>query len=275
MRVPSVPFGRCLLIASALGAVALACQAPEALFRDGGTSSTGTGGITGTGGMGNRAGTTGTGGVTGNGGVTGTGGIGGNRTGTGGMGGTGGNPTGAAGSGGTAGAGGTGGAPPCTTCMVELQYQCQEGTSLSTSHFILKLINNGNVSYPLTDVKIRYWYAADTGSAATQVNECYYASPPLTDCSQVTRTVVEIPVRGGTTNFYDEIGFTGTGMLNSFLAGANTIDQINLALHYVNYPQTFNPTDDYSWTCAAGTAFADNTKMTVYIAGVLAWGTEP
>jgi len=54
-------------------------------------------------------------------------------------------------------------------------------------------------------------------------------------------------------------------------AGANTVIQTRVAKSdWSNYTQT----DDYSFN-STGTTYADWTKVTGYVSGALAWGTEP
>jgi hypothetical protein len=175
--------------------------------------------------------------------------------------------------------------------MLELQFSCSTASDTSIQ-YNLDLKNNGNVSYPLSDITIRYWYAADSGSASAQNVNCYYTAvtggcanliwpAPTPASGSVTATVHEIspPLTTSGTNFYLEVGFTaGAGDLGTFLSGGTAeTGQIQIAMHYANYMAGFNPNDDYSYpgTCTNTNPGADNMKMTVYVRGVLAWGTEP
>lgn len=160
----------------------------------------------------------------------------------------------------SAGAGGGG------TGTVQAQYANLD--SSPTDNQIkpgLQVVNTGTSPIALSTVTMRYWFTSDTG-ANTFTTNCDYA---VVGSSNVTHTVVAMatPVTGA--DHYLQVGFTtGAG---SLAAGAST-GQIQNRVNKTDW-SNFNETNDYSY--GTNTSYTAWTKVTVYVNGTLAYGTEP
>ncbi|WP_419998895.1 cellulose binding domain-containing protein [Streptomyces boninensis] len=156
--------------------------------------------------------------------------------------------------------------PGGPTGAVKVRYKNND--SSATDNQIkpgLQLVNTGTTAVDLSKVKLRYYFTGDAGSATYQT-WCDYAA--LGAANVTRRTAALSPARPGADR-YLEAGFTaGAG---SLAPGANT-GEIQLRLNKSDW-SAFSEADDYSR--AASTAFTDAPKVTAYVNGVLAWGTEP
>jgi endoglucanase len=144
-------------------------------------------------------------------------------------------------------------------------YKCGEtnaATNMIRPHFQVK--NNTSSAIALSAIKIRYWYTIDTTQSQTFV--CDYAQA---GASNITGTFASVSA-GSTANYYLEIGFSTSA--GNLAAGANSGD-IQSRFHKTDY-SSYTQTNDYSFD-AALTGFAQNTKVTAYLNGVLVFGTEP
>jgi aqualysin 1 len=129
----------------------------------------------------------------------------------------------------------------------------------------LQLTNSGSSDVPLSSVTMRYWFTRD-GASTSYLTACDYA---VRDCANVRTRVVELGSTRTGADSYLEVGFTdGAGRL---AAGATT-GQLQLRVHKAGYTN-FSESNDYSWTSSQ--SFADSARVTVYVNGQLAWGTEP
>ncbi|MER6334521.1 endo-1,4-beta-xylanase [Streptomyces sp. NPDC001034] len=159
----------------------------------------------------------------------------------------------------------TGGGTPGTGA-VKVQYKNND--SAPTDNQIkpgLRVVNTGTDPVDLSKVTIRYYFTGD-GGASTFSAWCDYAA---VGCSNVTQKVVALSSPKSGADHYVEVGFTsGAGTL---AAGANTGD-IQSRVSKTDW-SNFSESDDYSY--ATNTAYADATKVTVYVDGILASGIEP
>lgn len=127
-----------------------------------------------------------------------------------------------------------------------------------------KLVNTGNESINLSDVKIRYYYTIDGENA--QNFWCDWSSAGT---ANVTGTFVKMPTAKTGADYYLEIGFTqAAGTLS---AGQSVEVQARFAKsNWTNYTQT----GDYSFEGSAA-SYVDWDKATGYLGGNLIWGIEP
>jgi hypothetical protein len=240
--VLSVAHGlRLALVASVLaGAAGAACQGADSYYRNR-TDGGGAGPAQGSAGMAGAAGANGT--------------------------------AGAAGMAGAADATGAGGADgPCTGCMVKVQYTCRSNDTGQAS-FVLDVTNEGSLSFPLSELSLRYWYTIDPRKE--QELDCDLASLGCTNIVTSADTpppkfVAVMPPRPKA-NEYVEIAFK---------AGAFALDplldtgEIQLRLHNKDF-SPINQANDYSYDCSMKGNAIDSTTITAYVYGVLIWGSEP
>lgn len=127
----------------------------------------------------------------------------------------------------------------------------------------LQLVNTGSTAVDLSKVTLRYWFSGESG-AASYGTACDYA---VIGCGTVTHRVQPSGSAAPGADHYLEVGFTG----GSLAAGAST-GEIQLRLNKTDW-SVFDESDDYSR--AVNTAFADASKVAVYINGALVSGTAP
>ncbi|MFJ2914646.1 glycoside hydrolase family 6 protein [Streptomyces sp. NPDC087228] len=147
-----------------------------------------------------------------------------------------------------------------------LKVQYKNTDSSATDNQIrmgLQLVNTGSAAVDLSTVEVRYWFTPEAG-ASTFSTACDYA---VIGCSDVTHGVSSTGGSATGASHYLEVGF-GSG---SLAAGAST-GEIQLRLNRTDW-SNFDEADDYSH--ATNTAYADASKIAVYVGGILSWGTAP
>ncbi|MFJ9682074.1 glycoside hydrolase family 6 protein [Streptomyces sp. NPDC101194] len=147
-----------------------------------------------------------------------------------------------------------------------LKVQYKNTDSSATDNQIrmgLQLVNTGTGAVDLSTVKVRYWFTPEAG-ASTFGTACDYA---VLGCGNVTHGVSSSGSTAPGASHYLEVGFGG----GSLAAGAST-GEIQLRLNKSDW-SNFDETDDHSH--ATNTAYADASKVAVYTAGTLTWGTAP
>jgi len=117
----------------------------------------------------------------------------------------------------------------------------------------------------LSTVTIRYYFTGEAG-ATTYNTWCDHAA---IGCANLTQQIVTLatPVAGA--EEYLEVGFTTAA--GSLAPGAN-IGEVQSRFNKTDW-SAFSETNDYSY--ATNTAFADSTRVTVFVGGQLVWGTPP
>lgn len=126
----------------------------------------------------------------------------------------------------------------------------------------MKLVNPTTGAISLSNVKIRYWFTADDASAPT-----IYCDFATVNCANLTQTIVNVSPTRTNADKYLEIGFTsGAG---SIAGGDNQTIKVRL-----QKTTNYNDANDYSFD-STKTDYADWTRITIYRAGSLIWGTEP
>ncbi|MGW0087339.1 cellulose binding domain-containing protein, partial [Streptomyces sp. NPDC003393] len=129
----------------------------------------------------------------------------------------------------------------------------------------LQIVNTGTGPLDLSTVTLRYYFTGETGASTCNTSVDYAAL----GSSDVKLKVVAMPTAEAGADHYLEVGFTtGAGTL---AAGQSTGD-IQARFNKSDW-SAFDESDDYSR--ATNTAYADTTKVTAYVNGTLAVGTEP
>ena len=132
-----------------------------------------------------------------------------------------------------------------------------------------QIINNGTAAVPLSSLTIRYFYQKDGNTSAEQNFACDYAQVGGTGITGSVSAVFNT-YTGTDADEYVEISFTASA--GSLAPGANS-GQIQARIHSTDYQYMLTQTNDYSYNAA--TAFSATTKVTLYLGGVLIYGTEP
>lgn len=133
------------------------------------------------------------------------------------------------------------------------------------AHF--QIINTGTTSVPLSSLTMRYWF---TNEAPTDplVFACDYA---LVNCGNITSGFVALPSPVTKADTYLQIGFTAAA---GSIAPGQSSGEIQTRIHHVNW-SNFITTDSYSFISDPSFVYKDTQTVTLYLNGVLVWGTEP
>jgi mannan endo-1,4-beta-mannosidase len=154
------------------------------------------------------------------------------------------------------------------TRVLKVQYLTMNTTTTANQITpYINIVNTGvGLQYvPLSALKVRYYYTADT-SVVDQYGCLYW---PL-GCSNVTATIVAMSTTRTGADHYLELSFSAAaGTLAPFGESGSIQNRLNKT-DWSNY----NQSNDYSFD-ASKTAFADWARVTLYWNGVLVWGTEP
>ncbi|MFJ8764991.1 cellulose binding domain-containing protein [Streptomyces clavifer] len=148
-----------------------------------------------------------------------------------------------------------------------VQYRTSaSGATADQSEPWLKVRNTGGTSVPLGNVKLRYYFKADSASASYRF-ACSWA---VKGCGNITGTFGTLANPTADADRYLEIAFTpGAG---SLAPGADTGD-MQLRFHRADW-QSLRQSDDYSFG-AGRTAYGDWPRITAQSGGVTAWGEAP
>ncbi|MFE9663237.1 cellulose binding domain-containing protein [Streptomyces sp. NPDC005955] len=158
-------------------------------------------------------------------------------------------------------------AAQAATGGLTVQYRTSSsGASASQTAPWFKVRNTGTAAVPLSEVKLRYYFKADSATTAYRF-ACDWA---VKGCSNVTGSFGTLANPTATADRYLEVGFTaGAG---SLAAGADTGD-LQLRFHRTDWQQLVQ-SDDHSFG-AGQSAYADWPKVTARVSGTTVWGTEP
>lgn len=150
---------------------------------------------------------------------------------------------------------------------VTVQYRTSAtGATADQAEPWLKVRNTGDSALPLSIVKVRYYFKADSAGAAYRF-ACSWA---VKGCANITGTFGTLTNPTATADRYLDIGFTaGAGTLSP---GADTGD-MQLRFHRADW-QPLNQSDDYSFS-ASRSSYADWPKITAQVSGSTVWGTAP
>ncbi|MFD7658619.1 cellulose binding domain-containing protein [Actinosynnema sp. NPDC059797] len=124
-----------------------------------------------------------------------------------------------------------------------------------------KLVNSGTTTLPLNELKIRYYFTADTPSVGYRF-ACSWA---VRGCGIVTGTFGTLS--GGAADRYLEVGFTS----GALAPGADTGD-LQLRFYRADWGR-ITQSDDYSFR--ASSTYSAWSRVTVHRGGTLLYGTPP
>ncbi|RJL30880.1 cellulose binding domain-containing protein [Bailinhaonella thermotolerans] len=148
---------------------------------------------------------------------------------------------------------------------LRLQYKTSApGATADQAEPWFDLINEGTSPVSLADVRIRYFFRAD--SPAQQYR--FACSWAVVSCSRITGTFGAVSPATPTADRYLEVGFTS----GHLAAGARTGD-MQLRFHRSDW-QRLTQSDDFSFG-PARTTYGDWTKVAVYRGGERVWGEAP
>ncbi|MFE2291448.1 cellulose binding domain-containing protein [Streptomyces sp. NPDC059452] len=148
-----------------------------------------------------------------------------------------------------------------------VQYRTTtSGATTYESEPWLKVRNAGSTSVPLSSVKVRYYFKADSASAAYRF-ACSWA---VKGCANITGTFGTPASPTATADRYLEIGFTpGAG---SLAPGADSGD-LQLRFHQTSWGPLLQ-SDDHSFG-PQQSAYGDWSKVTAHVNGSTVWGEAP
>ena len=225
-----------------------------------GGSGTAAGGAPGQGGAVSSGGSSATGGATASGGAGGAA-SGGAASGGAGVGGTG------SGSGGAVGEGGST-SMTCSTCTLTVTYLpigTTDGKSIAAEVHIAT-----TAVVPINRISVRYWYTNETGSPdiTTDIDYVGLSTGTALSTPTGTPTTAVMPARTNANTV------TTISVSDTMLLRPGTQLFIKFRIHQANYSGTFMLANDYSFG-ATQTLATPWPKITAYVSGVRAWGTEP
>jgi hypothetical protein len=118
---------------------------------------------------------------------------------------------------------------------------------------------------------MRYWYVDDGWGSAALVMSADYVSIGYSNSGtvQYNGSTAVTPAHTGADHYF-EFSFTGT-LLATGDSKSNDKFNVHVQLHTGGFTGTADVTNDYSYTSATGY----DSKITLYSAGTLVWGTEP
>jgi|GEM_PF-938864 len=144
------------------------------------------------------------------------------------------------------------------TSNLKVQYRCMEQNPNANSiraHF--KILNTGNESVPLTELKIRYYYTMENPT-----DQQFYCDWANIGASNIKGTFVHVE----NNKYYLEISFTG----GQNIAANSDTGEIQTRWNKVDWSM-YNQADDYSFNPSM-TNWTDWDKVTLYRNGQLVWG---
>lgn len=137
----------------------------------------------------------------------------------------------------------------------------------NTLYALYQIINTGTTAVPLSSVTMKYWFTNEA-PADPLVFACDWAQ---VDCSNVTSQFVNLSTPVTKANMYVQIGFTAAA---GSLAPGQSTGEIQTRIHHENW-SNFITTDTYSFISDPSFVYKDTQTVTLYVNGVLVWGTEP
>lgn len=137
----------------------------------------------------------------------------------------------------------------------------------NTLYALYQIINTGTSAVPMSELTMRYWF---TNASPTDppIFACDWAQ---VNCSNVTSAFVTLSPPRTMADTYIQIGFTAAA---GSIGPGQSSGEIQTRIHDLNW-SNFNTTDSYSFISDPSFVYKDTQTVTLYLNGVLIWGTEP
>ena len=132
---------------------------------------------------------------------------------------------------------------------------------------LYQILNTGATAIPLSSLTMRYWLT-DQAPTDPLVFACDWAQ---VSCSNITSKFVVLSTPAAKANTYLQIGFTAAA--GSIAPGQNS-GEIQTRIHHASY-SNFDTSLCYSFTSDPSFVYKNTQTVTLYLNGVLIWGTEP
>ncbi|WP_318152810.1 rhamnogalacturonan lyase family protein [Paenibacillus terricola] len=153
-----------------------------------------------------------------------------------------------------------------TTTGLAVQYRPNDTDAANSSaapQFIIT--NSGTSAVDMSTLKVRYYFTKDNTTAFN-----FFCDWAQIGSDNVQAQFVSMTSPTATADTYLELTFkSGAG---SIAAGGNS-GQIQTRFSKTDW-SNFSESNDYSFSTAS-TSFVNNSKVTLYVNGTLAWGVEP
>ena len=162
---------------------------------------------------------------------------------------------------------------PCTGCptpgpaTLEARHRVGDAGAPTDNQLKphLELVNRGTTSVALSRVSVRYWYTSEGTQA-----QSWWCDWATIGCGNVTGNVTRLATARPGANGYLEVRFAASA--GSLAPGAST-GEIQSRVAKSDWT-AYDERDDWSYD-AARTSFTTTGRVTAYVDGVLAWGSEP
>ncbi|WP_201798215.1 glycoside hydrolase family 9 protein [Lachnotalea glycerini] len=128
----------------------------------------------------------------------------------------------------------------------------------------IKVLNTGDTSLDLSDVKLRYYYTIDG-----EKDQSFWCDWSNVGNSNITGAFGKLDTAAKGADHYVEIGFSDAA---GEISPGNAVE-VQIRFSKADW-SNYNQTDDYSFITSAN-EYTDTQNVTAYIAGSLAWGIEP
>jgi hypothetical protein len=164
-------------------------------------------------------------------------------------------------------------------CSLQVQFQNMDSnTTTNAGHPFLRIVNTGSSPQDLSAITLKFFYTSQSVLPTPEVDS-YYASlnsNGITLTSPFTSSSTPVAVTFGAftpatsmADSYFQLSFSGISV-----NGGGGALELHIGLRNNPYGSMFDETKFYSFT-AADTSFTTTSKVTLYSAGMLIWGTEP
>ncbi len=153
----------------------------------------------------------------------------------------------------------------CVSSLHVDLFCSDRSTSATSPQPYFRIVNAGNVAFPLSSLSLRYYYSKDV--SGTEQFNCYTVSGG--DCTLLAPARFgDVTPKTATADRYVELHYAAKAPS----LAVNQTSEIHGAFFVPSYAP-FIQTNDYSFSTNDGFQTADH--VTLYANGVLIWGVEP